>query len=256
MKTVKLQGIHTPQPAIEARELKPGMTRLYNYGEKGEIVSVVPSKTGKTVTVTDLENGKEYTYRMKAGTLVAVVQQDAAPAPKKSEEIKKAIDDLERENDEAVQRMVYQAPGRTAENHDALWKAYWEAVGHENHRRSENLRTELLAQLNREIEVGDGVTMYLYSDSHACTVISRTEKTLTIQRDKATRDPSFKPEWVPGGFSAICVNNDQQKWNCEPDPNGEIIKCRWSEKHGCWQTGSDGSIRIGRGRHERHDYNF
>lgn len=107
MKTVKLQGIHTPQPAIEARELKPGMTRLYNYGEKGEIVSVVPSKTGKTVTVTDLENGKEYTYRMKAGTLVAVVQQDAAPAPKKSEEIKKAIDDLERENDEAVQRMVY-----------------------------------------------------------------------------------------------------------------------------------------------------
>ena len=57
MKTIKLQGIHNPQPAIEARELKPGMTRLYNYGEKGEIVSVVPSKTGKTFTVTVRVNG-------------------------------------------------------------------------------------------------------------------------------------------------------------------------------------------------------
>lgn len=256
MKTVKLQGIHTPQPAIEARELKPGMTRLYNYGEKGEIVSVVPSKTGKTVTVTDLENGKEYTYRMKAGTLVAVVQQDAAPAPKKSEEIKKAVEDLERENDEAVRRMVYQNPERTAENHDALWKVYWDTVGHENHRKSENLRTELLVQLNREIEVGDGVTMYLWSDAHACTVISRTEKTLTIQRDKATLSPNFKPVRVPGGFAGHCINNEDQEWTYERDPRGEIIKCRWSEKHGCWQTGSDGSIKIGRGRHEHYDYNF
>lgn len=256
MKTIKLQGIHNPQPAIEAKDLQPGMTRLYNYGETGEIVSVVPSKTGKTVTVTVRENGQEYTHRMNAGTLVAVVMEEAATAPQKSEEIRKAIKDLERENDEAVQRMVYQNPEHTPENHTALWSHYWDTVGWPNHKKSENLRTELLVQLNREIEVGDGVTMYLYSDAHACTVIARTDKTLTIQRDKATRDLSFKPEWVPGGFSAICTNSGDQKWTYERDPDGEIIKCRWSEKHGRWQTGSDGSIKIGRGRYEHYDYNF
>lgn len=44
MKTIKLQGISAPQPAIEARELKPGMTRLYNFGETGKIVSVTPPR--------------------------------------------------------------------------------------------------------------------------------------------------------------------------------------------------------------------
>lgn len=83
-----------------------------------------------------------------------------------------------------------------------------------------------------------------------------TDKTLTIQRDKAIRDPSFKPQWVPGGFSAICTNSEEQSWTYERDPAGEIIRCRWSEKNGCWQSGSDGSIRISRGRHEHYDYNF
>ncbi len=72
MKTVKLQGIRTPQPAIEAKDLKPGMTRLYNYGATGKVLSVFPSKTGKTVSVTVMENGKPYICRMNAGTLVAV----------------------------------------------------------------------------------------------------------------------------------------------------------------------------------------
>ena len=84
MKTIKLQGISAPQPAIEAKDLKPGMTRLYNFGETSEIVSVTPSKTGKSVTVTVLENGKEFTHRMNAGTLVAVIQDGAkVAAPKK-----------------------------------------------------------------------------------------------------------------------------------------------------------------------------
>lgn len=80
MKTVKLQGIHTPQPAIEAKDLKPGMTRLYNYGATGKVLSIFPSKTGKTVTVTVMENGKPYIYRMNAGTLVPVVQGEAKDA--------------------------------------------------------------------------------------------------------------------------------------------------------------------------------
>lgn len=257
MKTIKLQGISTPQPAIEAKELKPGMTRLYNFGETGEIVSVTPSKTGKTVTVTVLENGQEYTHRMNAGTLVAVAQDKAqADAPKKSEAIKAEIDAINAEYDEAIQRMVYQNPEHTAENHDALWKEFWRQYGSEWTDRIKHLESNFNRELNRELKVGDGVTMHLWSDAHACTIIARTDKTLTIQRDKAILDPSFKPEWVPGGFSAICTNSEKQKWSYERDPDGEIIRCRWSEKNGCWQSGSDGSIRISRGRHEHYDHNF
>lgn len=32
MATIKLQGIHTPQKAIPAAELKPGMITVWNYG--------------------------------------------------------------------------------------------------------------------------------------------------------------------------------------------------------------------------------
>lgn len=257
MKTIKLQGISAPKPAIEAKDLKPGMTRLYNFGETGEIVSVTPSKTGKTVTVTVLENGQEYTRRMNAGTLVAIIQGETkAAAPKKSEEIKARIDAISAEYDEAIQRMVYQNPDHTAENHDALWNEFWNQCGYEWMNRIKHLESDFNRELNRELEVGDGVTMHLWSDAHACTIIGRTAKTLTIQRDKATRDPSFKPEWVPGGFSAICTNSDEQSWTYERDPDGEIIRCHWSEKDGCWRSGSDGSIRISRGRHEHYDYNF
>lgn len=256
MKTVKLQGIRAPQPAIEAKELKPGMIRLYNFGETGKIVSVTPSKTGKTVTVTDLENGKECTYRMRAETLVAVAQEADPKPTKKSEAIKAEIDAINAQYDEAIQRMVYQNPEHTAENHDALWKEFWNQYGDEWTNRIKYLECNFNRELNRELEVGDGVTMHLWSDAHACTIISKTAKTLTIQRDKAIRDPAVKPEWVLGGFSAICTNSDEQSWTYERDPDGEIIRCHWSEKNGCWQAGSDGSIRISRGRHEHYDYNF
>lgn len=257
MKTIKLQGISTPQPAIEAKDLKPGMTRLYNFGETGEIVSVTPSKTGKTVTITVREKGQEYTHRMNAGTLVAVVQDEPqVAAPKKSEAIKAEIDAINAQYDEAIQRMVYQNPSHTAENHDALWKEFWNLCGYEWMNRIKHLESDFNRELNRELEVGDGVTMHLWSDAHACTIISRTAKTLTIQRDKAILDPNFKPEWVPGGFAAHCTNSNEQSWTYERDPTGEIIRCHWSEKDGCWRAGPDGSIRIGRGRHEHYDHNF
>lgn len=179
MKTIKLQGISAPQPAIEAKDLKPGMTRLYNFGETGEIVSVTPSKTGKTVTITVRENGQEYTHRMNAGTLVAVVQDETQPAaPKKSEAIKAEIDAINSEYDETIQRMVYQNPKRTAENHEALWKEFWRQYGSEWTDRIKYLERDFNRELNRELKVGDGVTMHLWSDAHACTIIVNADMKL------------------------------------------------------------------------------
>ena len=177
-------------------------------------------------------------------------------AVKKSETIKQQMEALEAEYEHRIQSEVYDNPERTAENHDELWMNFYRSYGAANRDRQRELEDEYRRELNREIEVGDGVTMYLWSDAHACTVIAKTAKTITIQRDKAIRDPIFTPEWVPGGFSAICTNSDEQSWTYERNPDGEIIRCRWSEKNGRYQTGSDGSIKIGIGRHEHYDYNF
>lgn len=175
---------------------------------------------------------------------------------KKSEIIQQKIDAQKAEYEALIQRLVYQNPNRTAENHSELWEAFWKEHGSVHYNKLRELEFELKRALNMEIEVGDGVTLHLWSDAEAHTVIKRTAKTLTIQRDKAIRDPNFKPEWVPGGFSAICINSEDQEWTYERDPEGAITRCHWSEKYGIWQAGSDGSMRVSRGRHEYYDYNF
>lgn len=175
---------------------------------------------------------------------------------KMSETVKLQLEAVKAEYEAAVQKMVYQAPGRTAENHDALWMKFWRECGGKLREREQQLEFELCRELNREMEVGDGATICLWSDREACTVVRRTAKTLVVQRDKAIRDPEFKPEWVPGGFSAICTNCEEQRWTYERDPNGATTRFHWSEKFGGWQAGSDGSIKLARGRHEYYDYNF
>ena len=106
------------------------------------------------------------------------------------------------------------------------------------------------------VKVGDGVTVHLWSDAHACTVIKLTKCSITVQRDKATLDPNFKPEFIIGGFAAHCTNQAEQSYTYEPDPNGTIESYRWSNKRNRYQGGGDGSIRLTKGRHEFYDYNF
>ena len=175
---------------------------------------------------------------------------------KKSEEIRTELEALEAEKEATIKTMVMENPERTAENHDQLWNAYWRAFGSAYYDKKENLEHELRKALNSEIEIGDGVTEYLYSDAHAYTVIAKTKKTITIQRDKAILDPNFKPEWIAGGFAGHCTNQEEQTYTYERDPEGAKVRCFWSERLGCYTTGGDQSIKIGRGRHEFYDYNF
>ena len=123
----------------------------------------------------------------------------------------------------------------------------------------EKLRLEIAvrAAKNQELEVGDGCTYHLWSDAYACTVIKKTAKTITVQRDKATLDPSFKPKFVTGGFSAHCTNNNDQSYTYERDESGNVYKLYWHEKTGRWQNGSgSGAFVLTVGRHEFYDYNF
>ena len=112
---------------------------------------------------------------------------------------------------------------------------------------------EVLREKNRGIQVGDGVTYHLYSDSHACTVIRRTKNKIVMQQDTATLDPSFKPEFIVGGVAAHCVNQNEQKWTYERNPKGSIVEAYWSEKYGAFMYAGK---RVTIGRREFYDYNF
>ena len=125
---------------------------------------------------------------------------------------------------------------------------------HELHGETQMLDTQIRTERNREIEVGDGVTVTYWSDREAYTVIRKTTKTITIQRDKAILADDFKPEFITGGFSAHCTNNADQHYVYLRDPNGETKVARWSEKHGCYRV--DGTLRVSVGRHEFYDYNY
>ncbi len=100
-------------------------------------------------------------------------------------------------------------------------------------------------------KVGDGATIQLWSDSHACTIIKVTAETITLQQDKATLDPIFKPEFTPGGH---CTNQDKQTYTYERDPEGKVTTFHWSNKYKRYSK--PGYETILEGRSEFYDYNF
>lgn len=177
---------------------------------------------------------------------------------KKSEELKAELVLLEKEKNAMAKRMVWENRSEIEdeEEFEKRWDKYWLTYGKEATERISLLRHQIDVEECREVEVGDGVTLCLYTDAHAYTVLKKTAKTILIQRDRAILDPSFKPEFVPGGFAAHCVNQEEQRYTYERDPNGETVRCYWSEKLGRYTTGGDQSIKIRPGRHEFYDYNF
>lgn len=62
--------------------------------------------------------------------------------------------------------------------------------------------------------IGKYINRYLYSDVQVVgKIVGIKSKTiLKIQKVEARKDPDWKPEWKPGGFSAICLNQLSQKW--------------------------------------------
>ena len=122
------------------------------------------------------------------------------------------------------------------------------------HREGE-LQRELNSVNMMNVKVGDGITLNLYSDSHAYTIIARTAKTITIQRDKAALKKDFKPEIVVGGFAGHCMNQNEQEYDYERNPKGETMVIRWSEKNQRWSA-PKGYRYVSLGRHEFYDYNF
>lgn len=99
-----------------------------------------------------------------------------------------------------------------------------------------NLRKEW----RQSLEVGDKVHICCYSDINPATVIKKTATTLTVRYDKAHLD-GWKPEMIPGGFSAVCLNDSDQigHWIIEDDLDGRTEVFRWSKRHNRYKNRSD-----------------
>lgn len=94
-----------------------------------------------------------------------------------------------------------------------------------------------------------------YSDVEPYEVIRAVSGiTLEIRRMHAERDPEWKPEIIPGGFSGHCVNQSEQKWIITSDLNAPVIRIRlgkkgWKDRHGNRYDLSDRPRKF-------YDYNF
>jgi hypothetical protein len=112
------------------------------------------------------------------------------------------------------------------------------------------LTTELKA-----VEVGTGVTEHGYSDSYPFEVVavSKSGKTLTIRPLDAEFDKSVDLTFLPGGFSAHCANQHDQKWILTSNPNNPTQKIRLTKKG--WTSGSYRRFSVGKAS-KFYDYNF
>jgi hypothetical protein len=170
----------------------------------------------------------------------------------KVEEMIKAIDAVNAEyimNDHRIESDVETAGRFQADGNDEMVSFMLKGI----EEKIEEFGQKNLTPAN--IQVGDGVTMHMYSDAHAGTVIKKTKTSVTIQRDNATMDPNFKPEFVVGGFAGHCTNQEKQVYTYEQDPNGQTMTFRWSKKYNRFQDGKTG-ISLTKGRREFYDYNF
>ena len=142
---------------------------------------------------------------------------------------------------------------RTAkEFFDWYHEVRWELEGTYEERREAELK--MFADWYHEMNVGDQAHICHWSDRSPVTIIKKTATTLTVRYDKATRDPNWKPEFVIGGFSAYCTNNDEQVWNIEEDPNGKTEVFRWSKRMNCYKNTADEKLLPE--WMKKYDYNF
>ena len=137
-----------------------------------------------------------------------------------------------------------------------FFDTYYYNINHFNGSYDECRKYELqmFSDWYHEMDVGDKAHVRMWSDECPVTIIKKTATTLTVRKDKAVLDPNWKPEFVLGGFSAHCTNNDEQKWIISDDPDGDIEVFRWSKRLNCFKDKCDCKLLPGWAK--VHDYNF
>lgn len=105
--------------------------------------------------------------------------------------------------------------------------------------REKEIESEIYKNKLLNVKVGTGVTISCWTDRYAYTIIKRTAKTITIQRDRCVR--------VDNNGMSEC-----QEYKYYRDKNGDTKVFRWSDKKG-WISGC---YKLGLGRYEYYDFSF
>jgi hypothetical protein len=95
-----------------------------------------------------------------------------------------------------------------------------------------------------------------YSDVNPYEIVRFvSDKCIEIRAMNAEHAPDWKPDFVAGGFSAVCTNNGRQHWVCTSNPDAPIIRIRLSKNKG-WRCASKASYRLSHEPIKHYDYNF
>ena len=126
-----------------------------------------------------------------------------------------------------------------------------------------NAAADAIAALNE----GDGVSVALWTDVEAYTIVKKTATTITLRQDNAELLNRDELRFSVGGFAAHCENQADQRYSYEANPDGAMIKIslrRWKDEEGNerrkWKRAGTGTFEAGgsayAGRRKFHDFNF
>jgi hypothetical protein len=95
-----------------------------------------------------------------------------------------------------------------------------------------------------------------YSDMTPFEVIKEaTAKKLVIREMEATRDPEWTPNFTPGGFMAVCTNQNEQKWIIKSCDGYPLVTIR-EHKDGTFRDNAGNKYRLSNVPVRYFDYNF
>ena len=117
------------------------------------------------------------------------------------------------------------------------------------------------------LNIGDGVSVSVWTDVGAYTIIKKTRTTMTLRSDSAKLVNRDELRFAVGGFMAHCENQEDQRYEYTPNPNGCEVKItlrRWADDEGNerrkWKRAGTGSFQQGgnayAGRRAFRDFNF
>jgi uncharacterized protein YigE (DUF2233 family) len=94
-----------------------------------------------------------------------------------------------------------------------------------------------------------------YSDVNPFEIVRRvSDKTIDIRAMEAVRDESWKPDFVPGGFCGMVVNQNKQRWVISSKPDSRIVRIR-NGKRG-WRDAGGNRYKLSDKPIKFYDYNF
>lgn len=93
-----------------------------------------------------------------------------------------------------------------------------------------------------------------YTDVYPWEVIRViSDKCLEIRLMDATLDPTWAPEFIPGGFFAHCANQHSQRWIYSSNTTNPVRRIRLTKKGWSYKGIK---YRLAEAPKKFHDYNF